>query len=160
MPVLIDGHNLLHSVQKTAEDREQITDLTLCRILSRYLKQLSQKGQIIFDGTGPPDKTGFDNIPNLEVLFAGLATDADTVIEHKIKANTAPRRLTVVSSDRRLRDAGRARKAVSLKSEEFWREVIKQVTKKQGPKEPPGKRTGINSGEAELWLEEFGIDED
>ena len=86
MPIIIDGHNLLWSIQKPSEDSELITDVKLCYIIGRYLKLIDQNGEIVFDGKGPPDKSGFDNISNLEVLFAGLATDADTVIEDKIKA--------------------------------------------------------------------------
>jgi hypothetical protein len=111
MPYIIDGYNLLHFIQKASEDFGAITDVRLCRVISGYLKLIDEKGEVIFDGTGPRDKGGFDNISNLEVFFAGLRSDADTVIEDKIKASTAPKRLTIVSSDRRLRDAARKRKA-------------------------------------------------
>ena len=98
--IIIDGHNLLWSIQKVREQFDSVSDVGLCRIVGSYLKAIDEKGEIVFDGTGPPDKTGFDNISNLEVFFAGLASDADSVIEDKIKANTAPKRLTIVSSDR------------------------------------------------------------
>jgi len=107
--VIIDGHNLLWAIQGAGEGFESISDVQLCHILGRYLKLTGEKGEIIFDGTGPTDKSRFDNISNLEVFFAGLATDADTVIEYKIRASTAPRRLTVVSSDQRLQKAARTR---------------------------------------------------
>ncbi len=134
MPVIIDGHNLLRSIQKAFEDFESITAVRLCQIVGRFLKLMGEKGEIVFDGTGPRDKSGFDNISNLEVFFAGIGMDADTVIEDKIKASTAPRRLTVVSSDRRLRKAARARKAISVKSELFWNSVQKQLSRKKNDK--------------------------
>ncbi|GAI48948.1 unnamed protein product, partial [marine sediment metagenome] len=118
--VIIDGHNLLHSIREVDEGSESISDVQLCRIVGRYLKLIGEKGEIIFDGTGPRDKSEFDNISNLEVLFAGQGTDADTVIEDKIRANTAPKRLTIVSSDRRLRKAAQTRKATVGKSQVFW----------------------------------------
>ncbi|MHC4631216.1 MAG: NYN domain-containing protein, partial [Planctomycetota bacterium] len=105
---IIDGHNLLHSIRDVDEGTESISDVQLCRIVGRYLKQIGRTGEIIFDGTGPRDKSEFENISNLEVFFAGLNTDTDTIIEDKIKANTAPKRLTIVSSDRRLRKAAQA----------------------------------------------------
>jgi predicted RNA-binding protein with PIN domain len=157
--LIIDGHNLLHSIQQTGEDSEPISDVQLCRILSGYLKLIDEKGEIVFDGTGPRDKSGFDNISNLEVFFAGLGTDADTVIEDKIKASTAPRRLTVVSSDRRLRDAARARKATAVKSEVFWNNLRKQLRRKKTFKEPTAKRRGLTESETEQWLEFFGIEQ-
>ena len=116
-----------------------------------------EKGEMIFDGTGPPDKTGFDNISNLEVFFAGIGTDADTVIEDKISTNTAPKRLTIVSSDRRLRTAAHKRKAISMKSDVFWNDVQKQLSRKRPAKEPTEKRQGLNEGETEQWLEFFGF---
>jgi len=141
------------------EDFKSITDLQLCYIVGRYLKLIGEKGEIVFDGKGPPDKTGFDNISNVEVSFAGLATDADTVIEDKIRANTAPKRLTVVSSDRRLRAAARARKAVAVKSEVFWTNLQKQLSRGKTIKEPSAKRWGLSESETEQWLKFFGLDQ-
>lgn len=157
--IIIDGHNLLRSIQKTSDDFESTGRVKLCRILSRYLNLISEKGQIIFDGTGPPDKSGFDNLPNLEVFFAGMTTDADTVIEVKIKANTAPKRLTVVSSDRRLIRAARARRATSVKSLAFWEQVQKHLSRKRAIKEPRAKRYGLTESETEQWLKFFDLEQ-
>lgn len=157
--LIIDGHNLLWSIQKPGEDSESISDVQLCQIVGRYLKRIGEKGEIIFDGTGPHDKSGFDDISNLEVFFAGLATDADTVIEGKIKANTAPKRLMVVSSDRRVKDAARARKATAIKSEVFWNNLQKQLTRKKTAKEPAAKRHGLSESETDQWLKFFGLDQ-
>ena len=154
---IIDGHNLLHTIYKSEGDSSAISDVGLCRILGRYFTLTGEKCEIIFDGTGPPEKTGFDNIRNLEVFFAGIGTDADTVIEDKICANTAPKRLTIVSSDRRLRTAAQTRKATSMKSDVFWNDVQKQLSRKRPAKEPTEKRQGLNEGETEQWLEFFGL---
>jgi hypothetical protein len=154
---IIDGHNLLHTIFKLEGDSGAISDVGLCRILGRYFNLTGEKGEMIFDGTGPADKSGFDNINNLEVFFAGLGTDADTVIEDKIIANTAPKRLTIVSSDRRLRTAAHKRKATSMKSDVFWNDIQKQLSRKRPEKEPTEKRQGLNEGETEQWLEFFGF---
>ncbi len=156
---IIDGHNLLHSIREVDEGSESISDVQLCRIVGRYLKLISEKGEIIFDGTGQRDKSGFDNISNLEVFFAGLNTDTDTVIEDKIKANTAPKRLTIVSSDRRLRKAAQARKATAVKSELFWSNLQKQLSRKKGIREPAAKRQGLTESETKQWLEFFGLEQ-
>ena len=157
--IIIDGHNLLHSIVKIDNESGPISDVQLCWVISRYLKAVGEKGEIIFDGTGPRDKSRFDNIENLEVFFAGLGSDADTVIENKIKASTAPKRLSIVSSDRRLRDAARARKATSIKSEVFWDNLHKQLKRKKPVKEPEAKRTGLSESETKQWLEIFGIEQ-
>ena len=155
----IDGHNLLHSIHKVDEGYGSISDVQLCHIIGSYLKLTGQSGEIIFDGTGPPDKSGFDGISNLEVFFAGLGTDTDTVIEDKIIANSAPRRLKIVSSDRRLRKAARARKATSVKSEVFWNNIQKQLSRKKTAKEPTAKRRGLSESETRQWLEIFGLEQ-
>ncbi len=157
--IIIDGHNLLHSIVKISEKSEPISDIQLCWVISRYLKAVGETGELVFDGTGPRDKSGFDNIANLEVCFAGLGKDADTVIENKIKANTAPKRLSIVSSDRRLQDAARERKATAVKSEVFWDNLQKQLRQKKPVKEPEAKRTGISESETKQWLEFFGIEQ-
>ncbi|MHC4173786.1 MAG: NYN domain-containing protein [Planctomycetota bacterium] len=156
---IIDGNNLLHSIGEVDEGSESISDVQLCRIVGRYLKLIGEKGEIIFDGTGPRDKSGFDNISNLEVLFAGLGTDADTIIEDKIRANTAPKRLSIVSSDRRLRKAAQARKAMAVKSEVFWNNLQKQLSRKKTMREPAAKRQGLSESETKQWLKFFGLEQ-
>jgi predicted RNA-binding protein with PIN domain len=156
---IIDGHNLLHTIIKLEDDSGAISDVGLCGILSRYFKLTGEKGEIIFDGTGPPDKSGFDKIYNLEVFFAGRGTDTDTIIEDKIRASTAPKGLTIISSDRRLRSAAHTRKATSIKSDVFWSDVQKQLSRKRPAKEPTEKRRGLNEGETEQWLKFFGFEQ-
>jgi len=157
MPFIIDGHNLLHAIHQAEENSQSRSDIQLCRIVGRYLKLIGDTGEIVFDGTGPPDKTGFDNISNLEVLFAGVGTDTDTVIEKKIRASTAPKRLSIVSSDRRLRKAALARKAAAIKSEAFWTNVQRQLRRKRKTREPAEKRIGLSESETQQWLEYFGL---
>lgn len=155
---IIDGHNLLHAIIKIDENAGAITDVQLCRIIDYYLQLTGQKGELVFDGTGPREKEAFDSLGNLEIFFAGIRSDADTVIEDKISVNTAPKRLIVVSSDRRVRKAARARKAESIKSEQFWNDLSKQVNKKRPVREPDAKRQGLSEGETKKWLEIFGIE--
>jgi len=157
MPVVIDGHNLLHAIQKSHEEFESITAVGLCQIINKYLKSNNERGEIVFDGTGPRDKTGFEGMSNLEVVFAGLGSDADTVIENKIKANTAPKRLTVVSCDRRVRSAAKARRAISLKSPLFWEKIWKWSSRKRAFKEPQAKKNGLTESETKKWLEFFDL---
>ncbi len=157
--IIIDGHNLLHAIPKVDEVFGAISDVQLCHIIGSYLKLTGQSGEIIFDGIGPPDKSGFDGISNLEVFFSGVRTDTDTVIEDKITANSAPRRLKIVSSDRRLRKAARARKATSVKSDVFWNNMQKQLSRKKTAKEPAAKRRGLSESETRQWLEIFDLEQ-
>src|SRR4030042_3642298 len=146
MPIIIDGYNLLHTIHKLEESDHTPSDVQLCVIISKYLKQVGETGEVIFDGAGPRDKSSFDNLSNLDVFFAGQDT-ADSIIEDKIKSSTAPKRLTIVSSDRRLRRAAQASKATAVKSEDFWKDVQKQLRKKKTFKEPAEKRFGLTESE-------------
>ncbi|MHC4842522.1 MAG: NYN domain-containing protein [Planctomycetota bacterium] len=160
MPFIIDGYNLLHSIHQTSEDWEAVGDIRLCHILGRYFQLIRENGCIVFDGKGPPEKSRFENIDRLEVLFTGLATDADTVIENKIQSDSAPKGLTIVSSDRRIRRAAALRKATAVKSDAFWQTVRNQMSQKQkGKAEPPAKRKGLNQSETKQWMKYFGIEE-
>jgi len=155
---IIDGHNLLHAILKEDEKFAPVSDIELCRAVGEYFSQIGETGEIIFDGTGPPEKTGFENIRGVEVYFAGLGTDADTIIEDKITASSAPKGLTIISTDRRLRKAAQVRKATSVRSEVFWAGLDKHMSKKRPPKEPSGKRRGLSESETKQWLEFFGIE--
>jgi predicted RNA-binding protein with PIN domain len=156
--IVIDGHNLLWAIEESHPESGPISDIGMCRIIGRYLKQAGEKGEVVFDGTGPPDKSGFDNIEGVEVFFAGSECDADAVIEDKIKANTSPRRLSIVSSDRRLRRAARARRASTIKSEVFWGDLQRQLGRRTVRNEPPAKQDGLSETETDQWLRQFGLD--
>jgi len=157
MPILIDGHNLLYAVKAMTEG-QIISEVQLCKLISGYLRQTKQRGEVIFDGRGPLDKSGLAGTANFEVSFSGSATDADTVIENRIKASTAPKRLTVVSNDNRLIKAAKARKAVAITADDFWGQVFKKLNRKRREPEPAAKRTGITEGETEFWLKFFKLD--
>jgi len=158
MPFLIDGYNLQKQIQKIDSEFETLSDTYLCKILSRYLKAIRDQGQIIFDGIGPPDKTEFENLDNIEVLFTGRNIDADSIIERKIKANTAPKRLVVVSSDRQVRASAAKRKAIAIKSEDFWPMVTKQLQHRVKRRvEPRSKHDGLTESETDQWFDFFGL---
>ena len=156
--LIIDGYNLLRAVQNLTEQSFNITDVQLCQIVAEYLYRIKKKGSVVFDGTGPRDKSGFNNLFNLEVVFSGTSHEADDVIEKLILENTAPKSLAVISSDRRIKTAAKKRKAEAVDCVDFWTEVIKQIEKKKRtPAEPQAKFVGISEAETEYWLREFGF---
>ena len=156
--IVIDGHNLLWAVHEMTGGSGISGEVALCHMISRYLKLASDVGLIVFDGTGPSDKSGFDNISNLEVLFSGLSTDADSVIESKVRANGMARGMTVVSSDRQLRRVSQTKKAAVVKAEEFWRTMQTELGRKKVD-EPSAKRHGLSESETDRWLELFGFEQ-
>lgn len=157
--IVIDGHNLLWAIHEIADGPEPRDEVALCRIISRYLSAVGDKGEIVFDGTGPSDKRVFDSITGLDVIFAGLGTDADTVIEDKVRASSASREMTVISSDRQLRRAAQSQRAKAVKADEFWRTVQRELSRKHIDREPTAKQTGLSESETDRWLEIFDLDQ-
>lgn len=156
---LIDGHNLIHAIRKLDEDFESLNEFQLCAILSTYMRRVKARARIVYDGIGPRDKEPFRQFHTVEVIFSGSAKDADTVIEELIQKNTHPRRLMVVSSDRRLRNAAARRRAVSVKSELFWFEMIDRVRKNpKKPPEPQEKLHGLPEAQVDWWMRLFGLE--
>ena len=163
MPHIIDGYNLLRTIQKIDEHFTALDEVGLARILAEYLNSVRDHGHLVFDGTGPPDKTDLDRLAylrNLEVYFSGANSDADTVIEEKIADSSAPKSLVIVSTDRRLRAAAGKRKATSVRSDIFWLSLLKRMENRKKPApEPRAKREGITEGVTDQWLDLFGLKE-
>jgi hypothetical protein len=158
MPYLIDGNNLLGVILGHDEDFAPVTDAQLCGDISRYLAGRGASGELVFDGSGPHNKAPFHCLRALDVCFAGTGSDADTVIESKLHACPQPRRMVVVSDDRRLRGAARSYRARSLRCLDFWPRVVAFKTRRPGPSEPAGKRHGLSDRETREWMESFGLE--
>jgi predicted RNA-binding protein with PIN domain len=157
MPVIIDGYNLLRAIENLGLG--DITDVKMCHVISHYLKSKDDRGVVVFDGIGPRDKSGF-NFSNLKIIFSGADTEADSIIEREIAESSAPKRLIVVSSDRRIRFAAKKRNAPDVKSDIFWHQVIQFLamqTRARGRTEPREKFNGISEAETEQWLKVFGF---
>lgn len=158
MPFLIDGYNLLRAVQKL-DGFADLTDAQLCRYIADFLVAIKDRGMIVFDGIGPPDKRELMGIRGLEIRFSGDRNDADSYIEWKIDENTAPRRLMVVSSDRRLRNAATRRKATSIPVDVFWVSMGKALENHASiVHEPREKQKGIPDSETDAWMRYFKLD--
>lgn len=156
--LIIDGYNLLRSVQGLLEQSSEISDIQLCRIINDYIYRTKKKGCVVFDGIGPRIKDAFNNLFNLEIIFSGTTHEADDIIEKLILQSTGAKDLIVVSSDRRIKKAAEKKKATAVDCVDFWTEVIKQLeNKKKKAAEPQAKFIGISEAETEYWLKEFGF---
>ena len=77
-----------------------------------------------------------------------------------LKADSAPRRLLVVSSDRAVVRAAKRRRARPIRSDAFWAGLKRDLARQpHQPLEPPEKGDGLDSQATEYWLREFGMDE-
>lgn len=159
MPYLIDGYNLLWAIKKNDEHFAPVEDAGMCEMLNRFLALVGDTGEVVFDGVGPPDKGPFKGLSQVRVLFSGGGVEADTIIEEKLIASRSPKKLHVVSNDRRVQTASGKCKSVTWACETFWQRVESQLARKRPAPEPPGKRLGINDSETKTWLQIFNLEQ-
>lgn len=166
MSLLIDGYNLLNAVSIIGHGRGasslERSRLALLDFLAESLdpEELSAT-TIVFDAHSPPR-----GLPRaleyrgLQIRFAVQYEDADSLLEELIQADSAPRRLTVVSSDHRIQRAARRRRARAVDSDVWYGEVLHHrhdrvsASTKAAPRVRPN--VPLLEEEVERWLRQFG----
>ena len=165
MSILIDGYNLLHASGILPQGKGPHTFEHAREALLRFLAasltdEERVRTTIVFDAREAPY-----NLPRtvdhegMTIRFAPRDTDADTLIEELIRADTSPKRLTVVSSDHRIQNAARRRRAEAIDSDVWCGELNRRrhaqrgrdagATKPEGPYPP---------SEVARWMAEFQIE--
>ncbi len=168
---LIDGYNIMHAGGRLGAKlgREGFR-----RARRRFLDDLADalgldrasQTTVVFDATVPPgDFPLHATYRGLRLIFALEDEDADSRIERMIGLESNPRNLTVVSSDRRIRQAASRRRANPLTAEDFWiwiddlreRQATAKVARPRWSGQPPThERTDLSAvDESEFWLETF-----
>jgi uncharacterized protein len=164
---LIDGYNVMHAGGRLGPKlgREGFR-----RARRRFLDELAatlpaeeiQATTVVFDASRPPGDFKLDeHYRGLQVIFALGDENADARIEQMIAKHSAPKALTVVSSDNRIRQAARRRRAKLLTAEEYWTRLddFKEHQSQPLERKPllPESMAGDRGPEdAALWTEVFG----
>jgi len=159
MPVLIDGNNLLHAAQEDTPERPPGRS-TLCDLLGLWAERTGESVRVIFDGPAPTAARAQQiGHAAIEVAFSGAGVKADDVLIGLLDADSAPRRLRVVSSDREIIRAARRRQARPARSGEFWMELRRALERPPpAPRTlPKAKHQGLAPGETDDWLRAFGM---
>ena len=157
MPVLVDAYNVLHVVgvlppEHAGIDLEELADLIAA---SRYA---GHPVLLVCDGTPKPHRV---STPGVKVRFAGAGRTADDRIIDLIRRSSAPRRLTVVTSDREIATAARRRRATVVTSEAFLARLGEDLASlPRRPGTPAGDSSVQTEATTDRWLEVFGIEED
>lgn len=170
--LLIDGYNVLFQSQLVGRGRGphwlQGARQRLVQLLSsRLTSQELETARIVFDapksGTMPQQTETLAN--GLEIVYALDHREADDLLEEIIRKHPTPKHLSVVSSDNRIRNCARARRAVSLEAEEFLDCLDRRPLLTSPPPEDNGRKASTAADEAlltadqiEYWLQEFGDD--
>jgi uncharacterized protein len=166
MAILIDGYNLLHASgilgRGVGPGSLERSRNALLNFLAESLEESElPRTFVVFDArSAPPGLPRIVTHRGMTVRFAEPGSDADDVIEQLIKADSAPRRLTVVSSDHRLHRAARRRKARPVDSDEWYAEVLRKRIAGVRRKSPGLKPTDLpGDGEVRFWLRQFGLED-
>ncbi len=155
--LLLDAYNILHVTGVLPPDLAGIDLVGLARLIARS-RHAGRPAAIVCDGPrlAAESLPSGEDFPGLRTIFAGPGAEADAVIERIIDRSTAPRRLLVVSEDRRLRAAARRRRADWQGSAAFLRQLASDFAR------PPSPTAGFQKPETPLdqisvaaWLAEF-----
>jgi hypothetical protein len=158
MRYLIDGYNLLHAMGVLSgrvgpHGLEKARLALLGRLLHLHAGDPGRVTVVFDAANAPPGAEREQEYKGVHVLFA-LREEADDVIEALIRRDSAPRQLTVVSDDRRLKEAARRRQCPSLGCLDYLEHVGRPA--RRGPTvEVQAKPQAVSAEEARRWLEEF-----
>ncbi|MFH1266762.1 MAG: NYN domain-containing protein [Planctomycetota bacterium] len=164
MSLLIDGYNLLAAVgivgRGVGPGGLERSRRALLNFLAESLDLAEiARTTVVFDAAdAPPGLPRVVEHRGLTVRFSAGYEDADTLIEELIRAESAPRRLTVVSSDHRLQRAARRRRARAVDSDVWYAQTVRQRRdRRQSSPTPPAKpHVPLLEEDVARWLEQFG----
>lgn len=164
MSLIIDGYNLMHAAGIVGRGAGPgFLERSRLAVLNFVVESLEPAAlattTVVFDARqAPPGLPRELRHGGITVRFASGYDSADELIEELIERDSAPRRLTVVSSDHRLHRAARRRKAHAIDSDRWYEQTIAERSKRQraakstAPKPP----TPLATSEVEYWLAQFG----
>jgi hypothetical protein len=168
MRLLIDGYNLMYAGGLLGKP---LRPDGFRKVRTRFLNDLADAlgpvdahaTTVVFDASAAPGGVpSASTHKGLSVVYAVDEASADDRIERLIAGHPRPQALTVVSSDRRVRQAASRRKARSLSADEFWVELDARKARKGRAtplRPPPSERpraSELSPEEAAYWLQEFG----
>lgn len=163
MSILIDGYNLMHAagLMRTRFGPHGLEKArrALLGVLASSLAEQADETTVVFDAKNRPDPGATEAGPSphhIRVLFAVDDPDADTLIERLVCGDPVPRQLTVVSGDRRIRNAAERRGARSIDSETFWQSLVTRRRRRpERSEQVPENKPGRLAGDREFWLRQF-----
>lgn len=164
---LVDGYNLLNACGVEAAPgppgtpeldraRQGLLDF-LAEVLTA---EEIERTLVVFDAHGPWRKGRVEECyRGLTVRFAVQYPDADTLLEQLIARHTAPKQLTVISSDHRVQRAARRRRAKFIDSEDWYAALCRRLRNRsrEGRQVAPDTREPLDAADVEDWLRTFGL---
>jgi uncharacterized protein len=164
MSLIIDGYNLINTAgivgRGIGPGSLERSRLALLNFLAESLETEQLPHTIVvFDSHeapwGMPRKIDHRGIT---VYFASQYEEADDMIEELIRADSAPRRLVVVSSDHRIQRAARRRRAQAVDSDTWYGELLHLRKQRQESREGVAISPAVPllAEDVNYWLRQFG----
>jgi len=165
MHTLIDGYNLMHTLglldKRFGPDGFRKARMRFLRDLAEALGAVeAYRTTVVFDAReGPGHLPKEATHQGMTVIYADDDEGADERIEELIAAHSVPKALTVVSTDRRIRQAATRRRARALTAEGFWQALENSRGKTAAPppatSEEEARMHGLSPADAAAWLDTF-----
>jgi uncharacterized protein len=156
MPFIIDGYNLLHAMgllggpvgpNQLAKARAGLLGLVAAA-------HITEPATIVFDARRAPAGAATEEVHGVIRIEYVTGEEADDRIEWLIAHDPAPKRLVIVSDDRRLQQAAKRRGCPYWKCDVYL-DWLQKERRKQSPVAGE-KPAGVGPMEAERWLAAFG----
>ena len=165
--IIIDGYNLLHTIGSRrslgARGNLQRARMELAgHIAARMNPSQCERTTIVFDALAHsndlPDSSTHQGI---SVLFSKGFPDADSMIEFLLQKHSSPKKVIVVSNDRRVQTAATRRRAAFVDCESWYESLAKVPTTDptdSGDSAEIDRKEIASPDERQAWLREFGYD--
>ena len=166
--LLVDCYNVLRADLPPQMGRTDEAGLCRAIIRSRWAGPGGGSGtgstvMVVADGVVKPMGARVSPVDGVELVYSGPGRSADAVIIEAVRTHPSPKRLTVVSSDREIRDAARRRRARDVPSDDFLRMLDRDL--RLGVRRPATKAARpdvrpLAADEVDAWLDVFGVSDD
>lgn len=163
MSLIIDGYNLLNATTIAGRSRDagSLANARLALldfVVESVVPDQLSRTTVVFDAgkNAPVGRARQHVYRGLNVHFSVEYESADELIEELIANNSAPRSLTVVSSDHRLQRAARRRRATPIDSERWYADMTRRDQRQADGDSIDAKPSPPTSAsEIEFWTRVF-----
>ena len=161
MSLIIDAYNLLHASGILGKGvgpggLERSRNALLNFLANTLDDEEIRRTTVVFDASnapaGLPRTTKHEG---LTVRYASEYEDADSLIEELILQDSAPKSLTVVSSDHRIQRAASRRKATAVDSDRWYAEMLLRRKRQPLTEAKDVKPMSSTPGEVAFWVDKF-----
>jgi predicted RNA-binding protein with PIN domain len=149
MPLLIDGHNLIGQLPDLHLD-DPDDEAKLVARLRTYCAREQKRATVVFDHGLPGGWSEALSGGGVRVIFASAGRNADGILRERIREARDPRALLVVSSDRQVIAAAKAKRTRVMRSEIFAARLGLPT------KTTEAEEARLSPEEVEEWLRVFG----